>query len=70
MQDVLAADNPNGFVTDLNGTDHGADVGLPTVDIAVFQLICHQSRKHVYLFCVDDANELGPVPPWPFRAPI
>lgn len=53
LQDVFAADNPNRLVTDLDGTDHGTDIGLTSVDITIFELVDHQSRKHVDLFRVD-----------------
>jgi hypothetical protein len=56
LQSVLAANNPNGLVIDLNGAHHGADVGLAAVDIAGFQFFCHQSRKHVDLFCVEEVS--------------
>ncbi len=53
LQDVFAADNPSRLVTDLDGTDHGTDIGLTSVDPTIFELVGHQSCKHVDLFRVD-----------------
>jgi hypothetical protein len=45
LQDVLASDNTDRLVIDLDGIDDGADVALAGVGIAVVELFGHQSCK-------------------------
>src|ERR1035437_10294123 len=53
LQHVLAANNPDGLVVDLDGVDDRADVGPARIGIAVVQLLGHEACKGVDLGLVD-----------------
>ncbi|MEW6152180.1 MAG: hypothetical protein AB1745_29725 [Pseudomonadota bacterium] len=73
LEDILAADDPDGLVVDLDRIDDRVDIGFAGVGVARIQLRVHQSREGVDLLRIDGGRHtalgagviegrLGPLP--------
>ncbi|MDU1491304.1 MULTISPECIES: hypothetical protein [Bradyrhizobium] len=62
LQDVLAADDPDGTVVNLDRIEDRTDVSLARIGIAGVQLVGHQSRKCIDLLGVDSCGRAAKGP--------
>lgn len=56
LEDILAANDPDSPIIDLDGVDDRVDVALPNVDVRGIEFFIHQPRKRVDLPSINDCG--------------